>query len=389
MSIKKFLPYVLVLLPLVVLVILQPLGVQLILAQLGQTFGKLGNILTMLGLITFLIIAHEGGHYAAARWAGVRVERFGFGLPFGPTLWEKKIGQTTYCIHAALLGGYVSFPDDNPDSDVPKDSPERFENKPAWPRIVIVSAGVVVNFILGFLIMAIVVGNWGYPGGIKVQEVLKGKTPAVAAGLKANDVISRLNGEMMTSMNIQAFPNTLQQHKGEAVTLEIVRNKKPMEIKVIPDKEGRIGIALEPVHQYTPISNPTEVITLSGTFLKNAIVLNFVALGEVITGKRDLKELSGPIGIVKQGSQAIERNGIADGLLLTALISTILAVMNILPIPMLDGGHLLFILIETLRGGKKMHEKFQEKLTQVCFIALLGFMAFVLFNDVKTHLLGF
>ena len=92
---------------------------------------KAASIILMLGLLSFLVIAHELGHFAVARWVGIKVERFGFGLPIGPTLYERKVGDVTVCIHLALLGGYVSFPDDNEDSDVPMDSPVRFENKPA------------------------------------------------------------------------------------------------------------------------------------------------------------------------------------------------------------------------------------------------------------------
>ena len=91
-----------------------------------------GSILLFLGMLSFLIIAHEMGHFWVARRCGMKVERFGFGLPFGPTLWSKKIGDVEYIIHAFLVGGYVAFPDDDPDSPVAKDSPERFENQPVF-----------------------------------------------------------------------------------------------------------------------------------------------------------------------------------------------------------------------------------------------------------------
>src|SRR4051812_39331205 len=109
---------------------------------------RIGSILMMLIFISVLIIAHELGHFFVARRCGIKVERFGFGLPFGPTLWSKKIGDVEYCIHACLFGGYVAFPDDDPDNELAKDSPERFENKPLASRFAVMVAGVTVNAIL-------------------------------------------------------------------------------------------------------------------------------------------------------------------------------------------------------------------------------------------------
>src|ERR1035437_7417981 len=100
------------------------------------------HIFTMLFLISILVLVHELGHFGVARLVGAKPERFGFGLPFGPTLYERKWGDTTICVHALLLGGYVSFPDDDPDSEIPKDDSRRLSNKSVWQRFLIISAGV-------------------------------------------------------------------------------------------------------------------------------------------------------------------------------------------------------------------------------------------------------
>ena len=109
----------------------------------------------MLLLISFLIMIHELGHFLAAKAFKIKVNKFGFGLPVGPTLYRKKIGDTEFLVHALLLGGYVAFPDDDRDSELEKDSPERFLNKPIYQRMIVVIAGVLSNFIAAFLIVLI------------------------------------------------------------------------------------------------------------------------------------------------------------------------------------------------------------------------------------------
>ena len=110
-------------------------------------------MLFMMLLVSFLIIVHEVWHFIAARSFGIKVDKFGFGLPFGPTLYEKKVGDVTVLVHALLLGGYVSFAEDDKDCDLPEDSPERFLNKPIWQRLVVVSAGVIANVICAFFLV--------------------------------------------------------------------------------------------------------------------------------------------------------------------------------------------------------------------------------------------
>ena len=114
------------------------------------------SILIMILLLSLLILVHEFGHYIAARAFGIKVEKFGFGLPVGPTIFKTKWGETEILVHAFLLGGYVSFPDDEKDSDIPADSPERFINKPIWQRAVVVSAGVIANVICAILLVMLV-----------------------------------------------------------------------------------------------------------------------------------------------------------------------------------------------------------------------------------------
>ncbi|MDD3150975.1 MAG: site-2 protease family protein, partial [Candidatus Gastranaerophilales bacterium] len=134
------------------------------------------HIITMLLLLSVLILIHELGHFSVAKLFKLQVNRFGFGLPFGPTLWEKKFGETTVCIHSFLLGGYVSFPDDDPDSNLPEDDKKRLSNRPVWQRFWVISAGVIANAILALVLVIFVAGFSG--------NIPSGKYNIFVAGLQ-------------------------------------------------------------------------------------------------------------------------------------------------------------------------------------------------------------
>ena len=119
------------------------------------------SIIIMILLLSFLVLVHEAGHFLAARMFKIKVSKFGFGLPIGPTLWSKQIGDVEVLIHAFLLGGYVSFPDDDKDSKLPADSEDRFINRPVWQRMVVISAGVIANIITAFFLVFITSLVWG------------------------------------------------------------------------------------------------------------------------------------------------------------------------------------------------------------------------------------
>ena len=119
------------------------------------------SIIIMILLLSFLVLVHEAGHFLAARALGIKVSKFGFGLPIGPTLWSKKVGDVDVVVHAFLLGGYVSFPDDEKDSKEPVAPEDRFMNKPVWQRMIVISAGVIANIITAFVFVLITAFVWG------------------------------------------------------------------------------------------------------------------------------------------------------------------------------------------------------------------------------------
>lgn len=359
------------------------------------------SIILMLVLISALVIAHELGHFWVARACGVTVERFGFGLPFGPTLWRKKINGVEYCIHLLLFGGYVAFPDDEPDSTVPPDSPTRFENRPIWQRAAIALAGITVNFILGWLLMVAVILGWGFPSADVTVEDITAGSPAAAAGLRPHEAIVALNGKPVAGYSaLQRMTDVSTRIQRQAgAPLQITLKALPVEgeakpaatrrtLQVTPDaKTGRIGIALGAAPNTITVRNPLKASAMSVAFLWNFVELNFQALGRMVTGQVGLGELSGPIRIVDFGAKLINERGIQEGLTLAAIISTILAVMNLLPIPALDGGHLLFLAIEAIKGSP-LNREVQQRIVQAGFLTLLLLMGFILWNDIRTTFFG-
>ena len=352
---------------------------------------RIGSILTMLIFISVLIIAHEMGHFLVARRCGIKVERFGFGLPFGPTLWSKKIGDVEYCIHACLFGGYVAFPDDDPENPLPPESPERFENASLGARLAVMLAGVTVNAILGWVLMFFVFMNWGSPTTqaekkVLVGGVLSASAPAAIAGLEKGDEIKQVASVTVAGKDYVAMMEQVKglfkAHKHQDIPLTVLRRGKLATLHITPNAEGKVGIQLAAVQKYDPITDPLDGASKTTSFLGNVIEKQFEAFGKLFSGKMALNELAGPIRIVNQGAELINQNGIQTGLMLTSIISVILAVMNLLPIPALDGGHVFFLLIEALKGSP-VNQDFREKVTQFGFLGMLALIGFILINDVN------
>ncbi len=451
------------------------------------------HIITMLFLLSILVLVHELGHFWVARRCGVKVEKFGFGLPFGPTLYETKWGETTICVHAFLLGGYVSFPDDDPDSDLTKDDPRRISNKPVWQRMLIVSAGVTANMLIAYILVVIVAaGTGGVPSGkydIFVKGVQDGKNLyASQLNIQEGDKIVSANGVIIDSplkfieiaqrskkfdgyaeyKNIEAQKEslialnpTLAKYASEdtkpvekgikivipkllpektvslpkdtiigfttyepegsklSETQEKLRNslegKKeiiadgqltfkdltravsdtvhPVNIVVdrkgetinlapaYPNVKGLIGIKMQSKEVSIPTTNPITVITKSWDYLYRNTYFMVYGLWKIMTGHIPLHNLHGIIAITKVGGDIIAKNGIWDGLLLTALISMDLAIVNLLPIPALDGGHLMFLTIEKIIG-RPVKEEFIEKVSKYGFLFLISLMVIIIFNDI-------
>lgn len=447
------------------------------------------SLILMILLISLLILVHELGHYAVAKWCGIRVTKFGFGLPFGPTLFEKKVGETTIYIHAFLFGGYVSFPDDDEDSDLPDDSPELFKNKTIFQRSMVVVAGVVANVLCAVVLVLFTAFAWGkLPSSqydVFVNKIVAPEGASVlTSGLQVGDKILSINGQKISNpMQVNFFAQASKENDGKvslndfeenykklqklnpeisldspivkdkviklvsnneekAVNLSkaelyglkskkdatvvylnsnqkslrdilvgkktfkadgiftlkdvaiattdsrvplfvlVERNGQKVELKPIyPDKKGIIGIERSYKEIYNETTGIKSGIINSFEYLYSNTSTMIWSLGQMFTGKVPLKDLHGIVAITKVGGDVIQEQGIFKGILLTAIISLNLAIINLLPIPALDGGHLLFLLIEKLRG-KAVDEKTLEKIASVGFYLLIVLMVVIIFNDI-------
>lgn len=442
----------------------------------------------MILLISVLILVHELGHFLVARAVGLKPEKFGFGLPFGPTLYEKKWGDTVVCVHALLLGGYVSFADDDPDSPLPEDDENRIMNRPVWQRFLIVSAGVFANAVLAYVLVLIVaLGSGGLPVGkynVYVDDLYpKSTTVATEAGFAAKDKIIKLDkaeinnpavflallnenatynskvyeekveavssairklnpslGEEISAGTEVILPertpespmiepvlkkinpgedyenkkivelndlqkslrdktkNSLKFKAEQDITLEdlataisdtehpltivVLRNGKEVSFEnVIPNEKGVIGIKLsfEEISQKT--TGLLSAVKNSWTYLWINTTMMIDGLVKLFTGKIPMGELHGIIAIAKVGGDVIQYQGIWKGFLLTAIISMNLAILNLLPIPALDGGHILFLAIEKV-FGKRFSTDMQETFVRYGFSFLILLMVFVICNDI-------
>jgi len=355
----------------------------------------------MIALIVFilvlgvLILAHEWGHFIAAKKSGLTVEEFGFGFP--PRIFSLKRGGTLYSINLLPLGGFVKILGE--DGNEPE-NPKSFSSKSVGSRSLITVSGVFMNFLLAvfLLIVGFNIGlpqvvdqnNEGLAKNIEIQIVaISDNSPAEKAGLKIGDAVKYLKiGNQNININeISTLQNNVNSHKGKEITIVIQRDKEMFEIKAMPrmnapEGEGALGIALVrtgvisyPWHQSFWLGAKSagvitwEIIKGFGNLLKNLI----------ISGKIP-KDIAGPVGIAVLTSQAATL-GFIYLLQLVAIISLNLAVLNLIPFPALDGGRLLFLGIEKIKGSK-VNPKIENAIHSIGIILLLALVVLITYRDI-------
>ena len=489
------------------------------------------NEIIMILLISALILVHEIGHFIAARMCGVKVTRFGFGMPIGPSWKLFKWRDTNFYLHAFLFGGYVSFPDDNMTSSIdeaelikvpekkenetlieklkrkyleikkrqqddeikqfeeenlPKDSPELYENKTIGQKLFIVSAGVIMNVIFAIILVifcaifyqklpstsqTIYIDSLGEKVTSNISQYNIQKDDRI---FKINNIeikslyqltflarnsklfddyaqkdlveynlsqLKKLNPDAKDKINqntMLLLPDTkaentlavnenitkgLEKYKKDGIklskeqidlrneiygkkvyktnqeitledlayalsdtykplTITIKRNDKEINLENIKiNQEGLLGVKLYIADMYTDTKTPKDIILKSCDYLYSTTTLMLFSLWQLISGKINATDMHGVIAIVKVGGDIIASRGMLNGILLTAMISINLAIMNFLPIPALDGGHVLFLVIEKITG-KKPTKELGEKINNVFFALLIILMIAICYNDI-------
>lgn len=342
--------------------------------------------LTSLLVLSFLIFFHELGHFLAARFFGVRVEVFSIG--FGTKIFSKVIGNTQYCLSLIPLGGYVQMKGQD-DKDPMKKSfdNDSYTMKKPWQRIIILFAGPFANFLLAFLLY-MVMGSIGVTKLSPIIGNLSENSPALHAGLQSHDRLVMINNEPIqawddVSQMIQKAQNILEvkvEREGAVYTFNITPKILPYQ-NMFGETLYKKMIGIAPSGQTVEIVyGLTELPDFALTQTIKATTMILTGLQKLIEGVVSPKELGGIISIVQVTSEASEA-GLLALFALTALISVNLGVLNLLPIPALDGGHIMFNAYEMLTR-KSPSERIVYIMTLSGWVLLLTLMVFTIFNDI-------
>jgi membrane-associated protease RseP (regulator of RpoE activity) len=348
-------------------------------------------VLQVILILALLIFVHELGHFLAARLQGIYANRFSIG--FGPVLWKYQGKQTEYALRLLPLGGFVGFPDDDPESTIAKDDPNLLRNRPIMDRAIVIGAGVVANLLFAYLVLVAQVGLVGIPSGIQyapgvlVPQVMRG-TPAAAAGLQDGDIILNVNQQTLPASEdatltlkgmIESAPNL-------PVGLVVQRGQQTVPLQVTPEADdqgkGRIGVKLTPngTSIFTRPSNLAQVFDVAAKQFQLITLRTVEGFVHLLTNfSQTAQQVAGPVAIVSEGAK-IARADQTALFSFTALISINLAILNILPLPALDGGQLAFLLWEALLG-KPVSGRIQESVMQTGLVLLLGLGVFLIIRD--------
>ncbi len=358
-------------------------------------------LLSFLFVLTVVVFVHELGHFLVARWCGVSVKAFSIG--FGPEIagFVDRYG-TRWRIAWIPLGGYVKFMDDEnaasagPSARLEQMSPEEragaFHGKPLWQRAAVVAAGPIANFILAIVIFALMFSLIGVrTTAPRVDEVVP-SSPAAVAGFMPGDVILAIEGDRVETFN--DVLRTVSTSPGRELAIDVERGGETVTLRVTPERQeiqdnlggtivrGIIGIRRVTTPETLELrrAGPLEAVWL-GVRETNFIITSTLSyIGDVIVGRQSADQLGGPIRIAEVSGQ-VAAIGPEALLNLIAVISVSIGLINLFPIPLLDGGHLLFYAIEGLRR-KPLSEKTQEIGFRIGLALVLMLMVFATWNDI-------
>ena len=336
-------------------------------------------LLAIVGLAV-LIVVHEAGHMLVARLMGMRVEQFSVG--FGPSLLRWRGPVTTYQIALIPLGGYVKIAGMNPQDQLPEDDPGSYANKAPWRRFLVILAGPLTNYLFAVIIMVGVYASWGLPqpkevvGGIR--SVLTG-SPAFKAGLKPGDRILTISGARVQS-NDQAR-KLIMASKGAALPLVVSRAGAKLPLKVTPEMKGKrylIGIGFDYELSFIPLTAGQSLLA-AVLFPVEKSLMALGNLGRLFSGQVGVDQMGGPVAIVRQLKLSFD-SGLLTALTFMALLNVLLGVFNLLPLPALDGGRLIFLGF-TLVTRRQVNQRIENAVHMVGFIILLGLLLLLTFGD--------
>lgn len=341
------------------------------------------NILLFLVILTTIVAFHEFGHFLFAKLTGVYVYEFAIGM--GPKIFGFKKGETEYTIRAIPIGGFCSLAGEDLDTDDEKKIPKerRLQNKKAWQRFLIMVFGPLNNFILAVLILFLLACIWGGSTMKPIITDVETGSAAEKSGIEAGDTILKINGnKISTSDDIILYLAVAEPKNGTLFNVKHANGSKEV-IKVKPKKEKIDG---ETSYKYGISMQQEKYKGIGGafvyTFKKMVSIFKqmFITIKFLITGGISLGQLSGPVGIYSIVGQT-RSSGIANVLYLMAFLSINVGFINLFPIPAFDGGHILFIIIELIKGSPVKPE-IENMIHTVFLFLLMLLMVIITINDV-------
>ena len=331
-------------------------------------------VILALLLLGVLIIAHEAGHFWAARACGIGVQEFSMGM--GPLIakWKSRKG-TQFSVRLLPIGGFCQFYGE--DEDEP--DPRAFNNQAVWKRAVTVASGPLMNFLVAFLVIVLFMSVIGI--NTIVPKIAQVEENAQAAGLQVGDTIVSVNGAEMT--NYQQISQAIAASEGNDVTLGVKRGKEELSLTLTPfydEEAGRFRVGFSFGQERVRTSVLTS-IPFSVQYNVESVKLILSTLKDLVFKGQGVDDVTGPVGTVYVIQEVTQQGGLDVYLELIALISVNLGVMNLLPIPGLDGSRLLFLLIEAVRR-KPVKREWEGAIHAAGFILLMGLMVLLTYKDI-------
>ncbi|HHY05699.1 MAG TPA: RIP metalloprotease RseP [Clostridia bacterium] len=343
----------------------------------------------IVSLIVFgvIIFVHEFGHFILAKSTGVRVEEFSLGM--GPQIKGQKKGETLYSLRALPLGGFCRMTGEIVDDNEVSSDPKSFNNKSLGARMSIIVSGSLMNFLLGALIFVFMFSVVGIPHDYAnfIGEVMPGSA-AEMVGIQPGDEIISINGQTLNSWS--EITGIIHHSTEKTLEIELKRNKQVFKVSVVPQYDSERGVALIGIVPRDPILERMSLWAgVSKGFVQTyEITIEMIRqLVLLISGQVSADEVAGPVGIIQIIGQSA-RLGWINVAYLTALISINLGIINLLPIPALDGGRFFFLIIEAVRGGKKVEPEKENLVHFLGFALLMLLMVFITYKDIVRWLTG-
>jgi regulator of sigma E protease len=359
----------------------------MLLGLITYAAGHLYQLLAFLVVLGVLVFVHESGHYLAARWRGVHVEAFSIGFGRALTSWTDRHG-TVWKIGWLPLGGYVKLHGQERPEDVPEETRaawqqgRTFHGKGIGSRAIVVAAGPAANFVLAILVFAVLFAVAGRPVATPVVSTVVAGSAADTAGLQPGDRIDQIGTAKIASF--EDIQHQVAPHPGDTLSFVVTHDGKPETLKVTLGARGdgasRIGVlGISGAQMMSQRLDPLSALVAGVDQTWEIASQTLVGVGQMITGQRGTQELGGPLRIAELSGQAASM-GIVPLVSLIGFLSVSLGLINLFPIPVLDGGHLLFYALEAILG-RPVPQVAQEYGYRAGFAAIMALAVFVTWND--------